>query len=417
MDRSSSARRMPLQSQRRFSVGVWLGARCRRISAAVVAAEGRGLATDARLWGYRGEDVPAAISRAFVDLREGESIDLKTLGQLRLELAELAAELIGRTLDEARVAPPRVLVIGQHDPGLWQFSGHRAVGWLNLCDAARLAEVTGANVVDAFPLRDLAGGGQGGPLGALPEWLLLSDPDQEQLIVHLGRTVRMTYLPKRVASSADLGLASFLVGPGTALLDALSGRLTAGRERFDAGGRLAVQGRRIEPLMEHWLADPYFERPPPRWHPAGVKVERFLADALRMAVENDWSVRDLLCTATHFVAETVALAARRCLPRDAAPQRTIYLGGGKQNGLLLSEIIRRTGLPRLPLVEALGADWEDDRAVQPATAALLALLYIDRVPASTASLTNVDSPRVLGRLTAGSPQQWQRLIEAFAISI
>ena len=86
--------------------------------------------------------------------------------------------------------------------------------------------------------------------------------------------------------------------------------------------------------------------PLPRWHPRGVRPERFLTDALQLAVESGWSVRDLLCTATHFIAETVALALRKTLPEDAAVDELIVTGGGQHNGMLLREIAQADRNPR-----------------------------------------------------------------------
>ena len=47
-----------------------------------------------------------------------------------------------------------------------------------------------------------------------------------------------------------------------------------------------------------------------------------------------WSLHDLLCTATHFVAQGISGALRRLLPADRPPQRVILSGGGTRNGLL-----------------------------------------------------------------------------------
>jgi 1,6-anhydro-N-acetylmuramate kinase len=51
-----------------------------------------------------------------------------------------------------------------------------------------------------------------------------------------------------------------------------------------------------------------------------------------------------------------------------------------------------------------------DAAIDPAAAALLALLHVDHTPANPMSLTGASSPRVLGRLTPGSPTRWHRLL-------
>ena len=170
---------------------------------------------------------------------------------------------------------------------------------------------------------------------------------------------------------------AFEAGPGTRLLDELTHRLTGGSQSFDRGGSLAVQGRRIDSLLEHWLCDPSFNRPLPRWHPCGIQPERFLADAIRMAVDSDWSVRDLLCTGTHLIAESV-VQALRWLPSDAQIDQMLLTGGGRHNGMLLREIGEH--LPNLPTihVQELGVP---DGVLSAASIAVLVLCHVDRMPA------------------------------------
>ena len=61
--------------------------------------------------------------------------------------------------------------------------------------------LTGLNVIDAFPARDLAQGGLGGPLIALPEWLLLRHRDRSRVLLDLGRTVRVDLPAGRIHRS------------------------------------------------------------------------------------------------------------------------------------------------------------------------------------------------------------------------
>jgi anhydro-N-acetylmuramic acid kinase len=299
------------------------------------------------------------------------------------------------------------LAVGILDPGLWASGRATSGGYLGLCDAARLAELTDANVVDAFPARDVARGGQGGPITALAEWILLKAPNRSRALLDLGPSMRMSYLPPDRGRDSASRILSFEVGPGMRMLDQLTRRLTSGEKAYDAGGRLAVQGRRIAELLEHWLGDPYFRRPLPRWQPRGIRPERFLLEAMQMAVDRGWSVGDMLCTATHFLAETTALAVRRCLPEDAQVDEIVLTGGGQHNGMLLREIAAR--LPQIPLmrVDQFGPSGE---ALAPACVALLALWHLDETPANHSAVTGTEVPRVLGRLTPGSTQSWQRLL-------
>jgi len=132
---------------------------------------------------------------------------------------------------------------------------------------------------------------------------------------------------------------------------------------------------------------------------------------MKMAVDRGWSVRDLLCTATHFVAEAVALAARRDLPQDAKIDEVLIAGGGQHNGMLLREIAVR--LPGAPIVR-LGELGVPSEALGPASVAVLALFHVDQVPANRPEVTGAEIARVLGQLTPGSPQNWQRLLAEMA---
>ncbi|MBN2474259.1 MAG: anhydro-N-acetylmuramic acid kinase [Pirellulales bacterium] len=395
---------------RRWTAGVLVSSKCTQAAAALIAADGHGTDAQARAAGAVTAEIPNKTVALFGSLAGTPGASAGSIALLRAQLAEIEAALMADLLSGLGVAPSRVLAVGVHDPGLWHTARGEPAGYLGLCDAARLAEATGLNVIDAFPARDLAQGGLGGPITAMSQWMLLRHAQRGRVVLDLGRTVQISYLPPTLADKAASRILSFEAGPGTAMLDLLAERLTGGRHRFDPGGRLAVQGRRIPELLEHWLSDPYFDRPLPRWHPQGVRPERFLSDSMQMAVDFDWSVRDLLCSATHFIAETIVRAISRRLPEDARISEVVIAGGGQQNGMLLREIGRAT---KLPLVRIGDLGYPDD-AFGPACIALLALLHLDQVPANATAVTKTDVPRLLGRLTPGSPQNWQRLLQACA---
>jgi anhydro-N-acetylmuramic acid kinase len=391
---------------RRWTVGLLASSRCTHLSATLLGISGQGLQATLEVAGSLTVKIPREIVSLFASLSGGVATTVTSLAALRASLAETQASLVGELLDNLSVAPGKIIALGVDDPGLWKFTRGGPNCYMGLCDPARLAEYTGMNVIDAFPARDLAQGGQGGPVTAVARWLLLNHPNHNRVLLELGRTTRLSYLPSRSQANASAHVLSFDVGPGMSLLDALATRLSEGEHRFDPGGRLAVQGRRIDQLMEHWLADPYFDRPLPRWHPHGVRPERFLADALQMAVDNGWSVRDVLCTATYFLAETIALAIPRRLPDTEAMDELMVTGGGHRNGMLLGEISR---LAKRPLVR-LGELGIEDEALGPAEVATLAQLHIDQIPGNHPAITNTEVSRLLGRITPGSPQSWQRLL-------
>lgn len=398
----------------RWVVGIHISSNCRRLAAAVVATSGRGLDLCPRIVGYLVTAVPSETAERFERLaRAGAeaSVGADELAILRRSLAELEAGAVAELLDRAGVAPGRVIAVGVEDPGLWTVGAAGPRGYVGLCDTACLAESTGLSIIDDFPARDVTRGGLGGPLSAVPNWLLLRSPRTDQILIDLGRTVRLTFLPRGSGAGPASRIASFDIGPGTQLLDLLAERLSGGRHGFDPGGRLGVQGRRIGELVDHWLADPYFQGPVPRWDPCGVDAAGFFRNAMERAVEAGWSVRDMLCSAAHFIAEAIVRAIQRHVYANSLSPAILVCGGGQQNGMLLREIgARLPGVELIRLAE-LGIGHE---VLDPASAAILALLNLDQVPANPPSVTGAELCRVLGRLTPGSPQNWQRLIKELA---
>jgi anhydro-N-acetylmuramic acid kinase len=399
---------------RRWTIGVAVSSKFERVSTVLVGGLGFGHEMLVEIVGDIHGEVPVETQRLFADLTPGcrekvaSTPPATALAALRSQLADLEAGLINQLLSSRGVPSSKILAVGVCDPGVWDVRGGETRGYLGLCDAARLAEATGLNVVDAFPARDLALGGQGGPVTAVAEWILLRSQLRHRVLVDLGRTVRITYLPAASADRADSKILAFDVGPGMSLVDALCARLSGGAQTIDYGGHLAVQGRRIPQLIEHWRRDPYFDVPPPRWHPHGVPIDGFLNDGIRMAVENDWPLADLLCTATCFIAETTADAIRRWTPEESPIDEILVTGGGQQNGFLLRELARHVERPLVRVADL----HVPEQALDAAAAGVLGLLYIDQTPASQTAISRTATPRLLGRLTPGSPQSWKRLLEA-----
>jgi 1,6-anhydro-N-acetylmuramate kinase len=74
---------------------------------------------------------------------------------------------------------------------------------------------------------------------------------------------------------------------------------------------------------------------------------------------------------------------------------------------------------RLPEVEISPVDaWGIPAPYLSAAAtALLAALHLDQIPANTVQLTGTDRPRVLGRITPGSPANWHEVLAQMAAAL
>ena len=372
-----------------------------QLQAALVKVTGKGWELRIELIAYGWVDLPENLLPS-ADQPFHPATDLHS----QPALAELQAQLVLDLCSAVGLPPSQLLTVGVYDSGGWAFREQTPVGYWPLCDATRLAERTGLSVIDAFSARDLAQGGLGGPLLAMPTWFLLRHPHRNRLILELGGAFRLTYLPAGLDRDSLEQVLSFDVGPGWQLIDRLE------RQHAEALRNLpqpwTAAGHIRGTLIERWLAQPALHQPLPRWQSSGVSP----VDFLKTAADHAAPAADQLRSALHFLAEAVRLARVNHLPPDPIDE-VILTGPVRRHELLQEELKRCFGqVPLVPL-DDLGLA---DPAFEPAQAALLAMFFLDQIPCNLPSVTGVDVPRVLGRLTPGAPSNWMRLVKELAES-
>ena len=188
------------------------------------------------------------------------------------------------------------------------------------------------------------------------------------------------------------------------LLDGLMRLLTNGREPFDAGGKHAVQGRCLEPLLERWMQNHFFQKRPPKCVPRWEFGADFLNRAVAQAKRMDANLHDTLCTMTHFVARAVVHAIKKYLP---TPPRVLLSGRGVRNGFLWHLIEQMLTPVPIEKTDAYNVPGEARSAI--ANAGLVALT-MDGVPTNLPGVTGATGPRLLGAMTPGEPRNWNRCL-------
>jgi anhydro-N-acetylmuramic acid kinase len=383
----------------RWHIGLASGSSADGVDAALLETDGVGLELRVRLLHALHHPYP----RELRDLirRAGGARQVSLLHRL---LGEGFAAAARRVADQASFSLQKVQCIGCPGHTLWHEPEGRFPSTLGLGMAAVVAERTGVTTVSDFRARDMAAGGQGVPLDALVDYLLFRRPQETLVLLHLGGLATVVYLPAGGRAQEVIG---FEAGPCSVLLDGLMSQLTGGREAFDAGGKHAVQGCCIEPLLTRWLGHPYLQRRPPKSLPRQGFGEEFVVQAVQLARQMNWSLHDLLCTATHFVARGITGAVRRFLPPGRPPQRVLLSGGGVRNGLLLHLLAQQ--LPGVPVekTDQAGVPAETRKAL---AFGVLAALTADGVPANVTSATGAAGARLLGSLTPGSAANWARCV-------
>jgi anhydro-N-acetylmuramic acid kinase len=388
----------------RWIIGLATGSSANCVDAVLLELQGIGL--DLRLQQLHGlhQPIPSELRTLLQRVRTGP-VEPREVSQLHRLLGETYASAARAVADSASQSLARVHCIGCAGYTVGDDPDSRFPSTLALGMSAVLAERCGVTVVSDFRSRDLAAGGQGTPLSALPDHVLFRHPRQSRLLLHLGSMSHLVYLPANGRLHEMIALEA---GPCNLLLDALIQWLTAGKEAYDAGGKRAVQGRCVEPLLQEWLSHPVLQRRPPRCLPSQAFGKDFAIAAVHQIRQYEGGLHDLLCTATHFVARCISLAYKRFLPSQAKVDEVLLSGGGTRNGFLWHLLEQQFTGHSLARTDQVGIPAELRQVIGHA---LLAALTLDGVPSNVPGATGAAGSRLLGSLTPGSSANWARCLQ------
>ena len=339
--------------------------------------------------GHHYQAFPKEVRAELLSLCSPGDNEIDRAGRMSVTLAKLYAQAIHELLNEADIPRMEVAAAGVHG----QTIRHRPEeGWtLQLNNPAWIAELAGVDVIADFRSRDVAAGGLGAPLVPYTEFLLYRSREKCVALQNIGGIGNVTVLPRDCRLE---DVFAFDTGPGNMLMDALVERLTNGRQHYDAGGKMAAQGRVDAGLLAFLMQDPYLQRKPPKTTGREAYGAPYLAALLDYAAAHGVSLLDTLATVTRFTAECIAYGLQRFSP--CRPGRMIVGGGGCYNLTLMAHL--RALLPdcRVMTNEDLGLDGNAKEAVA------FALLADETIFAScnnAPGATGARHPVVMGKIS------------------
>ena len=305
-----------------------------------------------------------------------DSVDLAAT--VAMELASVYAQCVHAVLAAGGVGAERVAAIGCHG----QTVRHRPEqGYtVQLNDPARLAELTGIEVVADFRRRDMACGGQGAPLVPAFHEYVFRHPTRSRAVVNIGGISNVTWMaPGRPTVGFDCG-------PGNVLLDGWATRNLG--TPYDKDGAWAASGTTDPALLARLLEEPFLTLPPPK----STGRELFRMEWLEDRLQGPSDAADVQSTLADFTAAAITGA----IDRFCGKVDEVYLAGG---GARNPEIVKRVtslakGRPVAP-TDALGVPTGHVEAM---AFAWLAMKCVRREPIDLTAITGARAPRVLGAI-------------------
>jgi anhydro-N-acetylmuramic acid kinase len=324
--------------------------------------------------------------------------------KVNFALGRALANAALRVIESAKMKPEQIDLIGSHGQTVWHVPTGEAASTLQIGEAAVIAEMTGIDVINNFRTRDMAAGGQGAPLVAYVDQLLLTHSTLTRAAQNIGGVANVTYVPSQSSipnlqslkiNDQRLGFA-FDTGPGNMLIDDAVTRATNGKQTFDRNGDLASRGKVDGMLLSELMEEDYLYQMPPKTTGRELFGVQFGAEAWKKAKARNVSDEDIVATMTAFTARSIAQAYKDFLP--AMPDEVIVSGGGARNTTLMKMLGEYLAPARVFTSDEIGVAVEAREAV--AFAVLAYESFHGRrgnLPAATGARREV----VLGSLTKG----------------
>jgi anhydro-N-acetylmuramic acid kinase len=377
----------------RTIVGLISGTSADSIDVAVCRMNGREAEVRVELLHYCEHAHDPEMKRKIADVAH---LDVRTIAELNVRVGEAFAAACLATLNEARISPDDIDLIGSHGQTVYHHSGvagaRRAT--LQVGDGDLIAVKTGRYVISDFRARDIAAGGEGAPLSPIADTVLFGrrrpdEPQCRRAILNLGGIANLTVLdddPARVFG--------FDTGPANAPLDRLARRLSGGTLACDQDGRIAGAGRVDETLLAELLeSDAFLVRRPPKSTGFEVYGDVFVARAAELHGGYD---ADLMATLIEFVARSVALGLEQCAAMGPPVDQVVAAGGGVNNPVLMERITAQLSPIPLRRSDDFGVPSDAREAM---AFAVLADMTLRGVAAWLPPVTGATAPKLLGKLS------------------
>ena len=272
--------------------------------------------------------IPKQFKTACLKITETGVCHIDDIGQLDNWAGELFAAAALQLLQANNLHAPDIIAIGSHGQTLRHQPSLPRPFSMQIGNPNIISAKTTIPTVADFRRMDLAVGGQGAPLAPAFHQAAFYNPLEHRIIVNIGGISNATIL----SNDAKQPLIGFDTGPGNCLLDYWANLNFA--IPFDKNGAHAQQGTTNSLLLQALLADPFFQKSPPKTTGRDYFNSKWLSNKLS-ACKDQLSADDVQATLLELTTTTIAQAIQPFIQENTK----IYLcGGGANNQLLITSM-------------------------------------------------------------------------------
>ena len=326
-----------------------------------------------------------ALRTRLLELTLNPNVNFVQLGRSHAELGNFIGEQVAQFISKLGHSKSDIIAVGSHGQTVSHLPEDKFSYSYQIGDASRIAAISGIDTIADFRSADIAAGGQGAPLVPILHDRVFRSDKVDRVVVNIGGISNVTYLP---ITRTD-PIIGFDTGPGNALLDIWTQHHF--QRSYDLHGEIASSGSIVEELLIQCLTDPWFRDKPPK----STGKEHFNLNYIHNHIQKcgvKLNPADTLTTLTEFTATTLSAAiCRWCCDSG----EVVICGGGRLNKFLMARIEHQLPNHRVLDSDALGINGD---AVEAATFAYLAYLFMSGKAGNVSTVTGANSNRVLGCL-------------------
>lgn len=346
----------------RIIIGLMSGTSMDGLDIALCAVTGTGIRTKVKL--LRFETIPYApeTKARIAEVFAKRQVDFERLCLLHPWISRLHAEGILHCLRKWKVSASRVDMIASHGQTVFHSPAFlhpkdSSNATFQAGDGDHLAVHTGIVTVSDFRQKHIAKGGEGAPLAVYGDYLLLSHPRENRILLNIGGIGNFTFLP----AGRNAGKVFVTdTGPGNTLLDQFVRQHVPG-QYFDQDSSIARKGVIHGGLLQALKSHAFFQLP----FPKTTGPELFNLDYVQQAQDasgtRNLALSDVMATLTRFSAETMADAIR--VAAGNKKFEIYFSGGGRHNPLMVEQIQRLLVLQHVRSTDELGIPGDAKEAV------------------------------------------------------
>jgi anhydro-N-acetylmuramic acid kinase len=373
-------------------IGLMSGTSVDGIDAALVDISGRDLDLRVNLLAATTYTYTEPLRQQILAVCAGQPLAPADLAQLDDAIAQAFAQA---AIEIQQNQPPAEL-IGSHGQTIFHRppqGAHLGYTW-QLGRGEVIAQQTGLPCVNQFRHADIAAGGQGAPLVSRIDACLLSHPQLSRCVQNIGGIGNVTFLPP-VTALEDLGqgVIGWDTGPGNVLIDLAVQHFSDGQLTYDQDGAWAATGQICQPLVQTWLAQDYFQEPPPKSTGRELFSPAYLEVCLEQAAPYHLQPADILATLTELTAASIVLNYQKFLPQP--PKQVLLCGGGARNRYLRERLTQLLTPAEVMTTAYVGLSVDAKEAI---AFAVLAYWRQIQIPGNLPGVTGAKQERVLGVL-------------------